>query len=240
LVGRVAPALLLFIENYKNQFILFQGVGMDSKKCSKCGIVKSKTEFSVSGVARDGLSYLCKKCAMSQSLVRERTKKGLIAKIFRTQKTSSKQRSFLVPSYTKKELIDWFFKQNDFDFIYQNWVNSGYKKELRPSVDRIDDYKGYSFENIQLMTWGENLQKSYEDRKSGRNRKGSLAVVQYDMNMVFIGEYYSCREAARASGIDASTIVKCCKKKCNSIGGYKWEYKDTVVNKQCENKETIQ
>jgi hypothetical protein len=50
--------------------------------------------------------------------------------------------------------------KNNFYELYNNWIDSGYKKSDKPSVDRIDDYKGYSFDNIQLMTWKENNKKN--------------------------------------------------------------------------------
>ena len=38
-------------------------------------------------------------------------------------------------------------------------------------VDRLNDYKGYSFDNIQLMTWQENKDKGHRDCLNGINNK---------------------------------------------------------------------
>ena len=42
---------------------------------------------------------------------------------------------------------------------------------LAPSIDRKDDYKPYTFDNIQLTTWQQNKAKGHEDCKNGINNK---------------------------------------------------------------------
>ena len=93
----------------------------------------------------------------------KRTIDGLISRIYYSQKGSSKRREHNPPTYSKEQLHVWMTSQVNFNNLYINWVASGYKKDLVPSVDRLDDYKGYSFDNIQLMTWRENLDK-YNNR----------------------------------------------------------------------------
>jgi hypothetical protein len=55
--------------------------------------------------------------------------------------------------------------------------------------------------------------------------KGSISVVQYDMNNNFIKEWNSGLEAAKTLSIDNSHITKCCKNKINSAYGFIWRYK---------------
>ena len=112
--------------------------------------------------------------------------------------------------------------------LYNEWVTSGYDKYAKPSLDRIDDYKGYSFDNIQLMTWGENDTKGSLDVRNGINNKHSKAVLQYDLNGNFIKEYYSMAQAERETGVSHSNISNVCQHKRYLItsGGYKWEYKN--------------
>lgn len=52
------------------------------------------------------------------------------------------------------------------------------------------------------------------------------SVIQLDNNMKIIAEYISLNEANRFTGIDASSISKCCKGNAYSAGGYKWKYKE--------------
>ena len=53
-------------------------------------------------------------------------------------------------------------------------------------------------------------------------------VIQYDLDGNFLAVWNSTREAERVLGIYHSHISKCCNKvpKCNTAGGYRWEYAD--------------
>lgn len=84
------------------------------------------------------------------------TAKGLSSRIYEKQKHSSKKRGHAPPNYTLAAFRDWLYNHDSFVALYNNWFDSGFKTELIPSVDRLDDEKGYSFDNIRLVTWREN------------------------------------------------------------------------------------
>lgn len=48
--------------------------------------------------------------------------------------------------------------------MYDAWVKSGCALKFTPTIDRIDSRKGYISENIQLITWAQNLAKGLFDR----------------------------------------------------------------------------
>lgn len=160
---------------------------------------------------------------------RNRTKEGLVSLVYLSQIFSSKRRNHKLPTYSKEMLKEWVFKQTNFEQLYNNWVNSGYKKKLKPSVDRLNDYKGYSFCNIQLITFGQNNRKSHEDRKKGINNKVNKAVLQFTKDGEFVREYHSMQEASR-NGFDASDICYCCKGERKTHKGFIWKYKNMEVN----------
>tara|TARA_B110000208_G_scaffold70405_1_gene90750 strand:+ start:992 stop:1384 length:393 start_codon:yes stop_codon:yes gene_type:complete len=54
---------------------------------------------------------------------------------------------------------DWSLNNESFNYLYIDWVNSGFKRALSPSIDRIDTNKGYVSENIQWITLSENSKK---------------------------------------------------------------------------------
>lgn len=92
--------------------------------------------------------------------------------------------------------------------------------------------------------FGQTLSDSYRDKirnsslEYHRNHKVSdetrkkiserikVKVRQISLDNTFIAEYNSPTLAGRTVGIDGSCIVKCCKGKRKTAGGYKWEYSE--------------
>jgi hypothetical protein len=121
------------------------------KKCKKCGKTKDAGEYYKTGTG--GVSNVCKGCILEKGLSRNRTKDGLIQKTFNQQRQRSRRNGFDIPRYSFNELRNWLLSQPLFHKTYDNWVSSNYQKMLIPSVDRLNDYKGYSLDNIQLISW---------------------------------------------------------------------------------------
>jgi len=153
-----------------------------------------------------------------------RTKIGLSYRIYSHQKENSKRRGHNAPSYSLDEFREWLFSQNNFEYLYNNWKNCNYEKMLSPSVDRIDDYKGYSIDNISLTTWYENKKRGHQDSKNGINNKNNKSVYMIDFNFNKKKYFHSVMEASRRTGIDRAHISSCCNGKRKSAGGYYWEF----------------
>jgi|GEM_PF-2555467 hypothetical protein len=64
-----------------------------------------------------------------------------------------------------------------------------------------------------------NSQKSWKG-KFGKDHNKSIPCFCIETNKM----YYSTREAERNTGIDHSSIIRCCKGKQNIAGGYHWKY----------------
>ena len=160
---------------------------VSSKKCNRCKLKKAQSEFGKNKNHKDGLRYYCKSCDKIVFSNYRKTEKGVINKIFGHQKENSKKRGHKPPNYTKQELTIWLYK-NRFKELFDNWVKSGYKKDLKPSCDRLNDTKGYGFDNIQLGVWSENNLKNYKDTIKGvtKHKLRFKAVNQYSKNNVFI------------------------------------------------------
>ena len=194
------------------------------KICTKCNILKPITDFGWKDFKKRLYRSDCKICFNIISTNYHRSKLGFISKIYAQQKRSSKKRNHSKPSYTKKEFINWMFSQSNFEKLYNDWVKSDYAKDLAPSVDRLDDYKPYSLDNIQLMTWKENREKAYEDQRRGINNKNAKTVHQYDINNNFIKSYVSVAIVAKENRVQQPCISRCCLNKQKTSGGYKWKY----------------
>ena len=109
-------------------------------------------------------------------------------------------------------------------------MQSGYKRNLIPSVDRKIDDIHYCFANIQLMTWEENSIKAHNDMILGimqNSRTPHRAVSQFDkQTKEKLATYISLSEAKRQTGISAGSIHQVCNLIRKSAGGFIWRYED--------------
>lgn len=149
---------------------------------------------------------------------------GLITTMYSSMRGNSRKRNMELPLYSKEEFRDWLLSQCNFNYIITEWEKDNYSKNLKPSVDRIDDYKGYEFYNIRLSTWIENKNKGHKDRRLGINNKRNTHVTQLDkFTNSIIAEYHSMMEAQRNTGILAGNIYNVIIGKSKTAGGFKWQ-----------------
>ena len=195
------------------------------KACIKCKEVKGLSEFSKHKVTKDGLRNSCRACDAIQIKGINRTKVGKLKRIYDHQVKKSKERNHEPPTYNQKEFVDKFINCPVYLDHHYSWKVSGYEKMYAPSFDRKDDYKGYSFDNIQIMTWKENKEKHHLDRKEGRNNKVSKAVAGTNIKTGDTIEFHSAREAGR-HGFDRGGIRSCCLGKQECHKGYTWKHKN--------------
>lgn len=208
---------------------------MGVKYCTKCETNKPTKCFSKNKSSKDGFQYWCKDCVIKDS----RTISGVIRKIYSRQRESCRNRGHEFPTYSRIELETWVSTQPLFFALYQDWVNSNYERDLAPSIDRKDDYKSYTFDNIQVMSWEDNRTKSYCSKKtiSSREKLGIArkSTFQFSLSGVFIKEFPSTHKAGKTTGINAKNISSCCRGELLSAGGYLWSYKKespTLSDKQ--------
>lgn len=208
---------------------------METKRCTMCGELKPLFEFFKNKGQKDGLTCQCKFCIKIYSRNYRHTKLGLSSNIYGRQRQRSKRKGWSMPTYTLKEFRRWLFSQDWFHILFDKWVKSGYDKMLVPSCDRINDYKPYTLDNLQIITWDENNQKGNTDQKNGINNKSSKAVIGTHIMTGEVLEFYSMIEAERQTGIANQSISNCCRKKqikynngkcytVKSAGGFIWEY----------------
>jgi len=194
-----------------------QNVGnMKSKKCSKCKNILQIDNF---GLKNKKYRSECKECRKKE----RQTENGLITSIYSSQKSNSKRRGHLMPEYSKIELIKWLYN-NNFKTLYNNWVKSNYNSNLKPSVDRLNDERCYSFSNIRLVTWHENNKKGYSNVINGVDKRKLRSVNKYSVWGYFLRTYYSISQAERETNISSSRISSVCKNEKGTAGGFMWRY----------------
>ena len=192
--------------------------------CTNCGKLKHLSEFYKLNGGKYGKMSICKTCDNKRKQEYGRTKDGIITQIYSDQISTSKQRNYPSPTYTKQELKDWMFSQKIFHELFDNWKNSEYNTYMKPSCDRIDDYDSYSLDNIQLITWMDNKLKAYNDKRNGINNKNSKAVISINIITGEETNYYSARQASRETGVNQGNLSSCCRGEKNIAGGFYWKF----------------
>jgi hypothetical protein len=154
-----------------------------------------------------------------------KTMKGVLYQIFFKEKNRCKKYNYEL-SYSLDEFIEMFINDPLYIKIYTNWKNNGYKHLERPSVDRDDPFKGYTKDNITMMTWGENKEKGYKEVKL----KTRIPISLFDMNNKKIREFISITEASQIMGISAGNISLVLNNKRSHAGGFKFNRTEEIIS----------
>ncbi len=139
-------------------------IKIDTKlECKVCKQKKSLAEFNnhQSNAGRHFKQSYCKSCAHNKKIMQRKTNfiSGLVngCKYHAQRRGNSGRPNCNEVTITKKDILDLAKKQNyrcAVSNVKLKWArNSGWKKA---SIDRIDNDRGYTLENIRLTAWGVN------------------------------------------------------------------------------------
>lgn len=153
---------------------------LKTKVCKLCSKSLPLSYFTVNNKAKDKLQRACKECDNERQRVRRVAKKEDIQKYskeYRSKKKDDhgwrlqqllnsakaravkKDREF---NLTLQDLNELYPKDNKcpvFGFEL-TWNQEGFR-ETSPSIDRIDSTKGYTKDNVQIISWKANRIKGY-------------------------------------------------------------------------------
>jgi len=195
------------------------------KTCNKCFETKLFKEFTFTNGKPVAI---CKPCVVIKNRAFYRTELGLVTQMVNNQKECSIGRNHDLPDYTKAELTAWLYS-NNYLLIHSIWKESGYLKDLKPSVDRLDSTAKYSLANIRLVTWADNNDAAYKERKSGKRKtRQNTPISQFTEGGVFIKDYPSIANAARENKFCRTNINSCVRGAREIAHGYRWKYNDSL------------
>lgn len=135
----------------------------DKKECFICHKVKPLSEFYKQDGMFDGRLNKCKECCKNYAgSKRKIDPKYYMRAIYNGMcwrcKNLDRYKNLRIVS--RKNWDIWCCNNIDsFLSLYENWQNSGFCQRLAPSIDRIDNNRGYEFNNMQWLTLGQNAKK---------------------------------------------------------------------------------
>ena len=79
---------------------------------------------------------------------------------------------------------------------------------------------------LKGFIWKKSDELLTEEEIFARNQRNAHynKIQQFSLEGQLIKIYDNAKIAGEYTGIDSSSIIKCCKHKANTAGGYKWEY----------------
>lgn len=126
----------------------------------------------------DGHLNICKDCKRAYArsrdtkLVDYKRQRLSFKRIFQHRYGSMRQRvegratrKYKIEGYdicTKEEYYEWCYKKENMDTfkkLHKEWAESNFERKLTPSIDRIDNSKGYTIDNMQWLSLTENNKK---------------------------------------------------------------------------------
>jgi len=150
-----------------------------------------------------------------------KTRKGVLTNSYNHQKERRKV------EYSLKEFQEKFMDNKRFIRLHKEWLKSGCKKEMKPTVDRMNCTKGYTLNNIQILTWAENRYKQRMEFKLIRAKKCYM-----HLNGKIIKIFNSQREAIIKTGLSQGNLSEALNGKRRTCGGYNWSYENPDLIKK--------
>lgn len=120
-------------------------------------------------------------------------------------------------------------------YFVPNYDNKPLFDHIKP-VEK--NYCNNHYTNLQPFTYSENIKKAYKmgrkpitiNCKYGRDNKKARRIIQYDLNMNKITEWYCINDIVKKYGYSHGNIVSCCKGRYKQAYGYIWKYYEEVNN----------
>lgn len=150
------------------------------------------------------------------------TPKGMMTNLFQKLSSRNELKGYGTLSFTLGDFQTWAMNNSEFLRLFNLWVADDYSKKSKPSIDRINPYKGYEFSNMQWLSWNENYLKGIAE-VSEKKHKPILMLK----NGVEIGRFKSVKDAQYFLGLKSNgDITLVLQGKRNTVKGYAFRFEN--------------
>lgn len=154
--------------------------------------------------------------------------KGMLTNLYHKMNHRNKKNGYGKLPFTLDEFKDWAFSSDEFLYLFDVWVQSGYSKKFKPSVDRKNPYKGYQFDNMQWMFWYNNYQKGINEVATKKRKP----ILMYKEG-AYLGKFKSIEDAREFLGMKSNgDIVMVLQGKRDKVKGYTFIYDNPELLEQ--------
>lgn len=131
-----------------------------------------------------------------------RSKNGWMNIRFCNLKSAHKRRGFKL-NFTKSDFIEWLYKNRErFNYLFSAWEKNNWDVNYTPSVNRLDDTKGYSLDNLELLTWRRNNELGHKGIWKLVQERKPVILKKLDVEKAFV----SSTEAAKFLGVSKTSL----------------------------------
>lgn len=128
-------------------------------------------------------------------------------------------------TFTRREFQDRYYADIKYNRLINAWERSGFQKNLKPSVDRINPKLPYTLANINMLTWAENR---FKQAKTDGKLKGRRPPVLVFKDGVQIGRYRSQADLIKKLGLEQANVSAVLRGKRRFIASYTLCYETTA------------
>jgi len=164
---------------------------LSEKLCRRCLVVQPISQFmSRKHDTADGYVNHCLSCRNARQRESrrlngnattkkyEKTKRGFLMRLYRNMKSRvvGVQKKCLhlyegLEILPREDFYQWAMGNPIFHALFLEYEKSGYEQRLAPGVDRIDPEKGYTLDNMEIVTLSENVLRSLAIRRQRKQHQ---------------------------------------------------------------------
>ena len=177
-----------------------------TKKCIGCGAILQVEDITKDGYVRKenyDISTLCERCFKIRNYGEYKTVEKTNQDFFPILESINKTNDLVVL------VVDLFNISNELELLKKYISNKALLVLTKRDI-------------LPLSVYDEKLKEYFKNIENHPNYGTGIKVVQLTVSNQFVCEYKNAPDAERCTGIDKSSIRRCCVGKQKTAGGFKW------------------